>query len=193
MFSEHRAPRFRFAPEIGRNLCYLSWILCRVSKDGTRQRILYRVPAVGHSAKILKKLNTFFVECLEVGTRQRSLCRVSDPGHSTKCIFKLKKSLPSACDLALGKAGKYYYQRFSLTLSLSLHSISQPPPLSRPASPHHRRRRALTPRPAAATPPPPAPTTTTAPATCAPAVTTVAPTPVNSCFILIFDIDAYLK
>jgi hypothetical protein len=26
MFSEHGAPRFRSAPEIGRNLCYLTWI-----------------------------------------------------------------------------------------------------------------------------------------------------------------------
>jgi hypothetical protein len=26
MFSEHGAPRFRSAPKIGRNLCYLTWI-----------------------------------------------------------------------------------------------------------------------------------------------------------------------
>jgi hypothetical protein len=26
MFSEHGTPRFRSAPEIGRNLCYLPWI-----------------------------------------------------------------------------------------------------------------------------------------------------------------------
>jgi hypothetical protein len=26
MFSEHGAPRFWSAPEIGRNLCYLTWI-----------------------------------------------------------------------------------------------------------------------------------------------------------------------
>jgi hypothetical protein len=52
---------------------------------------------------IFKTLNPFFAECLSVGTRQRRLCRVLDPGHSAKCIFKLKKSLPSDCDLALGK------------------------------------------------------------------------------------------
>jgi hypothetical protein len=68
-----------------------------------------------HSTKFfLKTLNTVFVECLSVDTRQRCLCRVSDPGHSANSIFKLKKSLSSARDLALGKAGEYYTRRLPL-------------------------------------------------------------------------------
>jgi hypothetical protein len=59
------------------------------------------VSNVEHSAKII---NIYFAECLSAGTRQRVLCRVSAIWHSAKNIFKLKKSLPSARDLALGKA-----------------------------------------------------------------------------------------
>jgi hypothetical protein len=95
-------------------------ILCRVSKKDTRQSFLCRVRAGGHSAKTLSSV---FAECLSVGTRQRGLCRVPDPWHSAKYIFKfLKNSLPSARDLALGKAGEYYTD--CLPLLLFAHSVS---------------------------------------------------------------------
>jgi predicted AAA+ superfamily ATPase len=42
-------------------------ILCRVSKNGTRQSILCRVLGVGHSAKFfLKNTKPFFAECLSL-------------------------------------------------------------------------------------------------------------------------------
>jgi hypothetical protein len=70
-----------------------------------------------------KKIKIFFAECpimalgkedsLPSATRAalgkiilkivNNLCRVLDHGHSLKCILILKKSLPSARDLALGK------------------------------------------------------------------------------------------
>jgi hypothetical protein len=49
-------------------------VLCRVSRDDTRQRNL-------------KTLRQTFAECLSGGTRQRHLCRVSGLGHSTKSIL----------------------------------------------------------------------------------------------------------
>jgi hypothetical protein len=42
-------------------------ILCRVSKEDTRQSILYRVPVWQHSAKANKSR---FAECQSGGTRQ---------------------------------------------------------------------------------------------------------------------------
>jgi hypothetical protein len=81
-----------------------------------------------------KNLNTFIAECMAVATRQRLLCRVLNPGHSTKCIFKLKKSLLSARDLALGKAGGYYNRVSSLFAhSVSCLTQTPPPPPSPPA------------------------------------------------------------
>jgi hypothetical protein len=79
-------------------------MLCRVSKGNTRQSLVCRVSSVGHSANTL---NRSFIECLPVGTQQRPVCRVPAIWHSTKTIFKLKKPLPSACDLALGKEVKH--------------------------------------------------------------------------------------
>jgi hypothetical protein len=63
--------------------------------------LVYRVSNVEHSTKII---NIYFVECLSAETRQRVVYRVPVIWHSAKTIFKLKKSLPSARDLALGKA-----------------------------------------------------------------------------------------
>jgi hypothetical protein len=77
-------------------------VICRVSTNDTRQRMVCRVPAVQHSAKDCKR---FFAECHPVGTRQRTLCRVPAIWLSAKNILIfLKKSLPSARSRALGKA-----------------------------------------------------------------------------------------
>ena len=55
--------------------------------------------------EFFKNFKIPFAECPGPGTRQSRLCRVPDRGHSAKCTLKfLKKSLPSARDLALGKA-----------------------------------------------------------------------------------------
>jgi hypothetical protein len=57
-----------------------------------------------HSAKL--SLPSASLTALGKNNKLR-LCRVPDPRHSTKCIFKfLKNSLPSARDLALGKAAE---------------------------------------------------------------------------------------
>jgi hypothetical protein len=108
-------------------------ILCRVSRKDTWQSFLCRVPAGGHSTKTLSSV---FAECLSVGTRQRGLCRVPDPWHLAKYIFKFfKNSLPSAHDLALGKAGEYYIGR--LPLLLFAHSVSIPPQHCAPRPSQH--------------------------------------------------------
>jgi hypothetical protein len=41
-----------------------------VYKNGTRQRMLYRVSNMGTRQSFFKILNPFFVECLSAGTRQ---------------------------------------------------------------------------------------------------------------------------
>jgi hypothetical protein len=56
-------------------------VLCRVSRDDTRQRSLCRVSTGWHSAKYREII---FAECHPGDTRQRGLCRVPDRGHSAK-------------------------------------------------------------------------------------------------------------
>jgi hypothetical protein len=70
-------------------------VLCRVSRDDTRQRSLCRVSAGWHSAKCSEII---FAECHPGDTRPRGLCRVPDRGHSAKCIFKLEKNLCRVLD-----------------------------------------------------------------------------------------------
>jgi hypothetical protein len=118
-------------------------VLCRVSRNDTRQSSLCRVPAGWHSAKNCKSI---FAECRPGDTRQSRLCRVSPIWHSAKRILKLKKkSLPSSRSRALGKEVKYADR---LSPSPSLLSLTPPLTLS------HSRRRSLT---RAAAPPAPAP------------------------------------
>jgi hypothetical protein len=100
--------------------------------------------------------------------------------------------LSSARDLALAKEGKYYNWPTFLSHSISLTSLHSTVAASPPRT--HRRHRARPPRTAAAAAlrlPAPAPGTNTTPATSAPAITTIAPTPVNTCFILNLDWNDY--
>ena len=65
-------------------------VICRVSTNDTRQRMVCRVLAVQHSAKDCKR---FFAECHPAGTRQRTLCRVPAIWHSAKNILIFLKNL----------------------------------------------------------------------------------------------------
>jgi hypothetical protein len=138
-------------------------VICRVSTNDTRQRMVCRVPAVQHSAKDCKR---FFAECHPAGTRQRTLCRVPAIWHSAKNTLPsasdlaldkeyfniFKKSLPSARSRTLGKErvnSTWYLLPFSLSLSLCCRLHAAPARLSTPpaAAPLHAAgRRALPPR-----------------------------------------------
>jgi hypothetical protein len=124
-------------------------MLCRVSRDDTRQWSLCRVAPGRHSAKNCKII---FAKCRSGDTRQRLLCRVSTIWHSAKRILKIKKSLSSAKSRALGKArvhSKLSVLSFSLSHSLlTLHAAS-PSTAGRRAR-HRRPRPPRRRRPAAA-------------------------------------------
>jgi hypothetical protein len=96
-------------------------MLCRVSKGDTRQRRSLSSVQRGALGKDPK-----YILCrvpLSVGTRQRPVCRVLAIWHSAKTIFKLKKPLPSARDLALGKELKHNVSK--ALLLLRTHSLTR--------------------------------------------------------------------
>jgi hypothetical protein len=139
-------------------------MLCRVSRDDTRQSSLCRVSPWRHSTKNCKII---FAECRSGDTRQRLLCRVSPICHSAKRILKIKKSLSSARSRALGKA-RVHSKLSVLSFLLSSHSPRRRARRASPTRPiaacaHARRRRLAAARThharhVAVGQPPPAPT-----------------------------------
>ena len=145
-------------------------VLCRVSKEDTRQRLLCRVPPGWHSAKMCKVI---FAECQMVDTRQRILYRVPPIWHSAKFILKIKKNF-AECQITGTRQRRRIYSPAASFLLLSLLSLSplyrahrllpaRPPPLraiagspaaSAHASARHGRRPPCPPRPPSPAPAP---------------------------------------
>jgi hypothetical protein len=103
-------------------------ILCRVSRDDTRQRMLCRVSTGWHSAKMCKLI---FAECQMVDTRQRILCRVPPIWHSAKFILKIKKNFAECQITGTRQSRLIYFARALLPPSssaLALVCLSCPPP-----------------------------------------------------------------
>jgi hypothetical protein len=65
--------------------------LCRVPREGTRQRFLKKILKALDKIYILKKIQQIFAECPNRGNRQRNFFK------------KIKNTLPSARAGALGK------------------------------------------------------------------------------------------
>jgi hypothetical protein len=105
-------------------------VLCRVSRDDTRQRSLCRVSAGWHSTK---KFENPTSDLCRVLVRRHS-AKTSLPSVRSRALgkeyFKLKKSLSSARSWALGKEVKYTPDAaasFSFSISLThsaAHSLS---------------------------------------------------------------------